>query len=90
MPKRKPAVVEAESPAPNQTASVTPSIASPQKLSRSSVAQSPLDHAVKLRTTLREALMATSELVRAIKHQKKQDRALRNTLASLRELQAVA
>lgn len=90
MPKRTPQVVATESPAPNQTVSVTSPVASPQKTARQSVAHTPLEHAVQLRTTLREALTATSELVRAIQHQKKQDRALRNTLTSLRQLQAVA
>jgi hypothetical protein len=51
---------------------------------------SPLDQATKLRTSLREALAAVNGLVRSIKRQKKQDRAYKTAIASLRQLQEAA
>jgi hypothetical protein len=49
-----------------------------------------LDQAIALRTALRNAAGQVGELVRTIKRQRKQDRILRSTLASLKQLQGVA
>jgi hypothetical protein len=49
-----------------------------------------LDQAIALRTALRNAASQIGELVRTIKRQRKQDRILRSTLASLKQLQGVA
>lgn len=49
-----------------------------------------IEQALALRSTLRDTLGKVNNLVRAIKHQKKQERLLRSTLSSLRQLQSVA
>jgi hypothetical protein len=51
---------------------------------------SAIDQVIALRTALRDALGKVKELVRAIKRQKKQEQALRSTLASLRRLPSAA
>ena len=89
-PKRKATVEQAHSPATAPIHTAMQPTVSPRHSSQSALDHSPLDQAIKLRASLREALLATNDLVRAIKLQKKQDRALRSTLASLRQLQAVA
>ena len=48
------------------------------------------DQAISLRSALRDLLGQVNNLVRAIKRQKKQEKFLRSTLASLKELQSVA
>ncbi len=48
-----------------------------------------LDDAVKLRQSLRETLSGVNDLIRSIKAQRRQDKLLRNTVASLRKLQNV-
>lgn len=53
-------------------------------------AVSPIEQAIRLRSTLRSALTATNELIRAIKRQKRQDRVYKSALASLRQLQEAA
>jgi hypothetical protein len=50
----------------------------------------PIEQAVQLHSTLRQALAATNTLVRALRKQKKSERLFKSTLASLRELQSVA
>ena len=50
---------------------------------------SPVEQAEALRDSLKEALGKTRELIRALKRQKKQTRAVESTLASLRQLQNV-
>jgi hypothetical protein len=54
------------------------------------VTASPLDQAIRLRSSLQDALDASNALVRCIKRQKKHDRAYKAAIASLRQLQAVA
>lgn len=51
---------------------------------------SPIDQAEALRGTLREALNRTSELVACLRRQRKQNRLMKSTLDSLKELQRVA
>ncbi len=48
-----------------------------------------LDDAVKLRQNLRETLTGVNDLIRSIKAQRRQDKLLRSTVASLRKLQNV-
>jgi hypothetical protein len=48
-----------------------------------------LEQATALRTTLRDAVNKTSELIRALKREQKQSKLVRSTLASLKQLQAV-
>ncbi len=48
-----------------------------------------LDDAVKLRQNLRETLTGVNDLIRSIKAQRRQDKLLRDTVASLRKLQNV-
>jgi hypothetical protein len=49
-----------------------------------------IEQAIHLQTQLREQLQAVKELIRKLKAEKKQQRLLKSTLASLRELQQVA
>jgi hypothetical protein len=77
--------VPVQQPAPaEQTAPVKPR--RPRKAAEASV----VDQALALHLSLRELLSQSAELVRTIKRQRQADRALRSTLASLKELQAVA
>jgi hypothetical protein len=48
-----------------------------------------LEQATALRTTLRDAVNKTSELIRTLKREQKQSRLVRSTLASLKQIQAV-
>jgi len=48
-----------------------------------------LDDAVKLRNSLRETLVGVNVLIRSIKSQRRHDKLLRDTVASLRKLQNV-
>lgn len=43
-----------------------------------------------LRSSLRQALSDTNELIRSLKRQRKQSRLVQSTLASLKELKAVS
>ncbi len=52
--------------------------------------QSVIEQAMTLRATLRDLLGQVNHLVQAIKRQKKQEKFLRSTLASLKELQSMA
>jgi hypothetical protein len=54
------------------------------------VAAGTLEQAVAVREALREALAKSHELVRTLKRHKKHSRIVESTLASLKELQAVA
>lgn len=69
-------------PAPNRIAEIS-SESAPSKSSL-------IEQAQLVRTKLRELLAETNELLRAAKRQKQQERFVRNTLASLKELQAAA
>jgi hypothetical protein len=77
---------------PRQPVAVTP----PQTMENISTVEqpaenaSPIDQAIHLRGVLRDALTATSDLVRSLKRQQKQQRAYKSAIASLRELQGVA
>ena len=48
---------------------------------------SPIEQAVALKAPLRQTLSKTSELIRALKRQKKQSRMITTTLKSLKEMQ---
>lgn len=50
---------------------------------------SALDQAVELQTALRDAVAKTTELIRALKREKKQAKLVRSTLASLRQIKTV-
>ena len=50
---------------------------------------STLEHAVALRDSLRQATSKANDLVRALKHDRKQSKALRSTLASLRQIETL-
>jgi hypothetical protein len=77
---------------PRQPVAVTP----PQTMENISTVEppaenaSPIDQAIHLRGVLRDALTATSDLVRSLKRQQKQQRAYKSAIASLKELQGVA
>jgi hypothetical protein len=60
----------------------------PRRRRINKTAGSVVDQALALRSTLRDVLSQTAELVRSIKRQRKHDRMLRSTLASLKQLQA--
>ena len=49
-----------------------------------------IEQAEVLRTALRDALVKTNELLNAIKYERRQNRLVQSTLASLRELQKIA
>ncbi len=51
---------------------------------------SPLDQAIALRDSLRTAASAAHQLVRALKHHKRESRIVATTLASLKQLQRTA
>jgi hypothetical protein len=57
-----------------------------RKSGRSTIS-SPIEQAVALKASLRQTLSETSELIRALKRQKKQSRMITTTLKSLKELQ---
>ena len=80
-PKTPPALTPAETTV-EPTGSATPQPSRPEP--------SVTDQLLALRTTLREALERVNGVARAIKRQKKQEKFLRATLASLKELQSVA
>ena len=48
-----------------------------------------LEQATTLRTTLRNAVNETTDLIRALKREQKQSKLVRSTLASLKQIQAV-
>jgi hypothetical protein len=73
---------------PKRHAATVPAPAAP--LSVPEKEPSVTDQAITIRNGLRDMLVQVNRLVRAIKRQKKQERFLRSTLASLRELQNVA
>ena len=50
----------------------------------------PIEAAIALRDSLRETLDKTTQLIVALKQQKKHSRLMQSTLASLKQLQAVA
>jgi hypothetical protein len=50
---------------------------------------SSLDQAVALQAALRDAVTKTTELIRALKREKKQAKLVRSTLASLKQLQTL-
>ena len=49
-----------------------------------------IEAAIALRDSLRETLNKTTQLITALKQQKKHSRLMQSTLASLKQLQAVA
>ena len=62
----------------------------PPRRRRSSASPSTIDQAIALRDALKTALDQSRQLVRALKQHKKHRRIVETTLASLRELEAVA
>jgi len=48
-----------------------------------------IEQAESLKSTLRQAAADTSELIAQLKRHRKQSKAVRSTLASLRQLQAI-
>jgi hypothetical protein len=60
------------------------------KLAVESDANRPIMQAMALRAVLRETLVQTNELIRALKRDKRQSRLVASTLASLKQLQKVA
>ena len=59
-----------------------------RKSARAASKVSLIEQAQAVRTKLREVLTETNELLRAAKRQKQQERLVRSTLASLKQLQA--
>lgn len=57
---------------------------------RCSATSSIMEEVLTLRVSLRDALTKTNELVRAVQRQRKQQRLMQSTLASLKQLQTVA
>ena len=57
---------------------------------RTSATPGPIEQATALRDSLRAAASAANQLLRSIKHQKKQARLVTSTLESLKQLQRVA
>lgn len=85
MRKRKNAVPSSQTNDSALTSSVQPSTDSSHANQLT-----PIEQAVQLHGALRDALAATSALVRMLRKQKKNERLFKSTLASLRELQNVA
>ena len=48
-----------------------------------------IEHAEQLRTALRDTLVKSNELLKAIKQERRQSRAVRSTLESLRQLKTI-
>jgi hypothetical protein len=59
-------------------------------IKRPAVGDSPIEQAVLLRGLLRDTLVSTNQLIRSLKHAKRQNRLVASTLASLKQLQRVA
>jgi hypothetical protein len=78
----------------SQPVSVAPRLATSvearTKPSKPKKVATPLEQAVALRDALRTVACQANNLVRALKHQKRQTRIVESTLASLKELQKVA
>jgi hypothetical protein len=70
--------------APEQPVQVTPSSATQP------ATKHPIEAALALRNSLRETLDKTTQLITALQQQNKQSRLMQSTLASLKQLQAVA
>lgn len=83
-PVIEPAANTEQSAAPEQTPPTK------QRRTRKALEISLVDQAQALRSNLRDLLKQSAELVRSIKRQRQADRVLRSTLASLKQLQAVA
>jgi hypothetical protein len=60
-----------------------------RKKTTKSAAVTLVEQAEELRSALRDAMTKTTALIQAIKEHQRRGRALRNTLASLKQLQAV-
>jgi hypothetical protein len=60
------------------------------KRSRTATSGGPIEQGIALRDALVTAARQANDLVRALKRQKRQDRIVANTLASLKALQKVA
>jgi hypothetical protein len=69
---------------------VQPLQVSPSTSTQSATQLKPIEAAIALRDLLRETLDKTTQLIMALKQQKKQSRLMQSTLASLKQLQAVA
>ena len=78
----------------SETSGTVPRLASPvvarTKPLRSKSAGSPIEQTILLRDALRVAARQANDLLRSLKHQKRQTRIVESTLASLKELQKSA
>jgi hypothetical protein len=74
------------------TSAPTPAKSSARRVlpSKSAKTSLPLDQAIDLRDSLRNAASAAHQLVRSLKQQKRESRIVASTLASLKQLQKVA
>ncbi len=74
------------------TSAPTPAKSSARRVlpSKSAKTSLPLDQAIALRDSLRNAASAAHQLVRSLKQQKRESRIVASTLASLKQLQKVA
>ncbi len=64
---------------------------SPKQLSAvATTTLNPIEAAIELRASLRDSLDKTNQLITSLKQHKKQSRLVQTTLASLKQLQAVA
>ena len=88
LPMNRPPLQATASPPP--AAESAPQTAPTRCRRASAVTASPLDQAVGLRTSLREAVHRTNELIRSMKKERKHQRLLKSTLKSLKDLQAAA
>ena len=75
---------ENSNPIPN------PRVVSPMPETKTESNASPIEQAVALRSSLRESLVKTNELLRALKRQRQRSRHVESTLAALKQLQKVA
>ena len=64
--------------------------ASPSATKSEPSAASPIEQAEALRSALRQALAQTNQLIVSLRRQRKQNRLMKSTLESLKDLQRVA
>ncbi|HEY1065795.1 MAG TPA: hypothetical protein VGE52_06790 [Pirellulales bacterium] len=94
--QREPSSRNSTTPSPSPSPSLAPTVASvraPSTMSESSAStgEEPniVERATRLQSSLREALVRTSALLAALKQQRRRERTVRATLASLRLLQTI-
>ena len=79
-----------KNPRPTPTAPAVAAQTMPKQPTVAATTPKPIEAAVELRTTLRASLDKTNQLIASLKQHKKQSRLMQSTLASLKQLQAVA